>query len=69
LSDYTTTFAFIDGDNEGLISADELLRLMDVLGEPITAESAQGAIAKVDADNDGRINLQEFGVWLESRSS
>jgi Ca2+-binding EF-hand superfamily protein len=69
MSEYATTFGIIDGDNDGLISADELVRLMDVLGQPITAEGAQQAIAKVDADGDSLINLKEFGVWLEGRSS
>ena len=69
MSEYTATFGLIDADNDGLISAEELVRLMDVLGRPISEAGAQEAIAKVDADADGLINLKEFGVWLEGRSS
>ena len=63
-SEYAPTFAIVDADGDGLISAAELVRLMDVLGQPISEEGAQDAIDKVDADRDGMINLTEFGAWL-----
>ncbi|MBO3748892.1 EF-hand domain-containing protein [Streptosporangiaceae bacterium NEAU-GS5] len=63
-SEYAPTFAIVDADGDGLISAEELVRLMDVLGQPITEEGAQAAIDKVDENGDGMINLAEFGAWL-----
>ncbi|MEU6412149.1 EF-hand domain-containing protein [Microbispora sp. NPDC046933] len=64
MSEYAATFQLIDTDGDGRISAEELVRLMEVLGRPLTPEGAQGAIDKVDADRDGLIDLEEFGVWL-----
>ncbi|MCT9933265.1 EF-hand domain-containing protein [Planotetraspora sp. A-T 1434] len=66
MSEYAATFDLIDADKDGRISAEELVRLMDVLGQPITVEGAQGVITKVDADGDGLIDLAEFGAWLEN---
>ncbi|MCC5577429.1 MULTISPECIES: EF-hand domain-containing protein [Microtetraspora] len=66
MSEYAATFDLVDSDDDGLISAEELVRLMEVLGERITVEGAQGVITKVDTDGDGLINLDEFGAWLQS---
>ncbi|MFC7102482.1 hypothetical protein ACFQQB_19705 [Nonomuraea rubra] len=41
MSDYATTFDLIDADKDGRISAVELVRLMEVLGKPVTLEAAQ----------------------------
>ncbi len=67
MSEYAATFQLIDADGDGRISADELVRLMEVLGRPLTPEDAQSAIDKVDADRDGLIDLEEFGTWLGGR--
>ncbi|MFF4773772.1 EF-hand domain-containing protein [Microtetraspora fusca] len=66
MSEYAATFDLVDSDDDGLISAGELVRLMEVLGERITVESAQAVIDKVDTDGDGLINIDEFGAWLQS---
>ncbi|WP_312845788.1 MULTISPECIES: EF-hand domain-containing protein [Microbispora] len=66
MSEYAATFQLIDADGDGRISAEELVRLMEVLGRPLTPQGAQGAIDRVDADRDGLINLEEFGAWLSS---
>ncbi|MFD8528385.1 EF-hand domain-containing protein [Streptosporangium canum] len=63
--DYATTFKIIDVDGDGLISATEMTRLMGVLGQPITPEAAEAAIARIDLDGDGLISLEEFGGYLK----
>ncbi|MEV4568682.1 EF-hand domain-containing protein [Nonomuraea sp. NPDC049419] len=65
MSDYATTFNLIDADKDGRISADELVRLMDVLGQPVTLEAAQEGVRKLDKDGDGLIDVEEFGAFLQ----
>ncbi|GGK97092.1 hypothetical protein Sme01_35450 [Sphaerisporangium melleum] len=64
MSDYAVTFDLVDADKDGLISAGELQRLMDVLGQPVSPEAAQAAVQKLDLDGDGRISLEEFSRYL-----
>ncbi|MFG1701293.1 EF-hand domain-containing protein [Nonomuraea sp. NPDC049309] len=65
MSDYATTFNLIDADKDGRISAEELVRLMDVLGQPVTLEAAQEGVRKLDKDGDGLIDVEEFGAFLQ----
>ena len=66
MSEYAATFDLVDGDDDGLISATEFLRLMEVLGRPITPESANAAVTSMDTDGDGLVSLKEFAAYLES---
>ncbi|SDK50755.1 EF-hand domain-containing protein [Nonomuraea jiangxiensis] len=65
MSDYSTTFDLIDVDKDGRISAVELVRLMEVLGQPVTLEAAQEGVRKLDQDGDGLIDKEEFGAFLQ----
>ncbi|WP_043623929.1 EF-hand domain-containing protein [Nonomuraea candida] len=65
MNDYATTFDLIDADNDGRISAVELVRVMDVLGRPVSLEAAQEGVRKLDKDGDGLIDLEEFSAFLQ----
>ncbi|MFE3451215.1 EF-hand domain-containing protein [Nonomuraea sp. NPDC059194] len=65
MSDYAITFDLVDGNNDGLISAEELVRLMEVLGQPITLDAARAGVARLDRDGDGLISLEEFGTFIQ----
>ncbi|MCA2228109.1 EF-hand domain-containing protein [Nonomuraea aurantiaca] len=63
--DYAITFDLIDVDKDGRISAEELVGLMEVLGQPITLEAAQAGVEKLDKDGDGLIDVEEFGAFVQ----
>lgn len=65
-NEYAATFELVDSDGDQRISAQELGRLMEVLGSPITIEQAEEAVRGIDSDGDGLISLEEFAAYLES---
>ncbi|MEW9553737.1 EF-hand domain-containing protein [Nonomuraea sp. NPDC050783] len=65
MSDYAITFDLIDVDKDGRISAEELVRLMEILGQPVTLEAAQEGVRKLDKDGDGLIDVEEFGAFVD----
>ena len=67
--DYETTFALIDIDGDGLISAPELKKLMEALGGEVTDEAANHAVDALDTDGDGMVSLAELTAYLKDPSS
>lgn len=63
--DYATTFALIDIDGDGLISAPELKKLMEALGGEATDEAAVHAVQVLDTDGDGMVSLEELTAYLK----
>ncbi len=67
--DYATTFALIDINGDGLISAYELKRLMEALGGEVTDEAAARAVEVLDTDGDGMVSLEELTAYLKDPSA
>jgi Ca2+-binding EF-hand superfamily protein len=63
-SDYAATFALIDIDGDGLITAPELQRLMSALGSEVSDEQAAHAVEVLDTNGDGRVSLEELTAYL-----
>lgn len=64
--EYAATFALIDTDGDGRITATELQKLMAALGGEITDEMAAHAVATIDQDGDGLVSLPELADYLSS---
>jgi Ca2+-binding EF-hand superfamily protein len=64
-NEFAATFAIIDVDGDGLISATELQQLMETLGADVRAEFATHAIEVIDADGDGLVSLPELTAFLQ----
>lgn len=68
-SKYEATFEIVDGDGDGLISADELQRLMEVLGIDVSPDRAADVVRKIDSDGDDRISLEEFATFMSQNQA
>ena len=66
-ADYADSFALLDADGDGRISAPELVRLMRALGDEVTDEAAARAVELMDSDGDGLVSLDEFAGYLSAR--
>jgi len=63
---YATTFAMLDRDGDGRVSAAEFKELMGTLGVAFTDETAARAIEMMDADGDGLVTLEELASYMSS---
>jgi Ca2+-binding EF-hand superfamily protein len=63
---YAATFAMLDRDGDGRVSAAEFKELMGTLGVNFTDETAAKAIEMMDADGDGLVSLEELATYMSS---
>jgi Ca2+-binding EF-hand superfamily protein len=68
VTEYKATFELIDSDDDGFISADELVRLLTILGEEVTEEQAKEVVRAADGSADDLISLEEFANYMASKS-
>lgn len=59
-----SAFGIFDFDGNGLISADELLRVFHNLGERCSVEDCRNMIAGVDSNGDGYVSFDEFIIMM-----
>lgn len=63
---FATTFAMLDKDGDGLVSAAEFKEIMANLGVTYTDETAAKAIALMDGDGDGLVSLDELATYMST---
>lgn len=63
------TFQKFDSDHSGSLDAAELGRLISALGANFNEEELEEALAEVDADNSGIIDVVEFIAWWTNRAA
>ena len=68
VTEYKATFELIDSDDDGFISAAELVRLFTALGEEVTEEQARLIVRGADDSADDLISLQEVADYMATRA-
>jgi Ca2+-binding EF-hand superfamily protein len=68
VTEYKATFELIDSDDDGFVSAGELVRLMTILGEEVTEQQAEEIVRAADRSADDLISLEEFASYMASRA-
>ena len=58
--DFVALFNIFDIDGNGVITANELVKVMKLLDEQISVSKAEELINEADLDGDGCINFHEF---------
>lgn len=59
-------FDAFDRNRDGLVSIDELLQVMGMLGEEMTREEAEASLRRADSDGDGQLSYEEFVAFMMS---
>lgn len=57
-------FDVFDRNGDGLVSIDELLQVMEMLGETMTRQEAEDSLRRADSDGDGQLTYQEFVAFM-----
>ena len=60
--EFRQAFHLFDQDKDGLITTEELIKLIDKVGGCMTEGEARGLIRQADKDKNGGIDLSEFGI-------
>jgi calmodulin len=57
-------FDTFDRNGDGLVSIDELLQVMEMLGETMTQQEAEDSLRRADSDGDGQLTYKEFVAFM-----
>lgn len=63
---FATTFAMLDRDGDGRVSASEFKEFMATIDVEFTDETAAKAIEMMDSDGDGLVTLDELATYMST---
>ena len=66
-ANYSKVFAMYDDEKTGFLSAKNLRRVAEQLGETITEQEIQELIARADLDQDGLVSEEEFYALMTKK--
>ncbi len=66
--DAWNAFESFDKNQNGQVTAQEIVRLLDSKSLYISEKDARALVAKYDKDRDGQINYKEFSTELRPKS-
>jgi len=61
---FDLTFALIDADKDGRVSADELKALVATLGGELSDDAARTMHGFIDTNSDGSVSREELANYL-----
>lgn len=65
IGDLEKVFNYFDENRDGRISAAELRRCLNLMGEQLTMEDAEAAVSSSDLNGDGHLDFEEFQKLME----
>ena len=57
------SFTYNDFDEDGRITLDEFLEMLEQLEAQVSPEEARVGFSEIDTDRDGMIDFDEFAAW------
>jgi len=57
-------FLVFDRDKSGYLSLPELKEVLCTMGEPLTQDEVKLVLSKIDVNNDGKVDVEEFVSFL-----
>ncbi|KAG2313444.1 hypothetical protein Bca52824_025001 [Brassica carinata] len=65
IKDLEAVFAYMDANRDGRISAEELKKSFNTLGDQLSDEEAEAAVKLSDIDGDGMLDFEEFAHLIK----
>lgn len=67
VKDYKKAFKIFDVSGDGSVDVEELYRVFEMIGDPVTMEQCEALVAEVDQDGSGGIDFRELVGMLSAR--
>ena len=68
IEEYREAFNMFDLNKDGLLSAEEIFKMLKNYGYPMPKDEIKRMIAKIDSDGDMRIDFEEFITLMQSQT-
>lgn len=67
ISEYKEAFDMFDENRDGLISADEISKIMKNFGNPVSKKEVREMIKGCDTSGDGLLDFEEFVTFMQKQ--